>query len=50
MSCSGEIRDLRAARQQDQSAVEAAVEQSSSNGPVEGHINRLTTRKRQMYG
>jgi transposase len=35
---------------QDQSAVEAAVEQSWSNGPVEGHINRLKTLKRQMYG
>jgi transposase len=35
---------------QDQSAVEAAVEQSWSNGPVGGHINRLKTLKRQMYG
>jgi hypothetical protein len=35
---------------QDQSAVEAAVEQSWSNGPVEGHINRLKTLQRQMYG
>jgi transposase len=35
---------------QDQSAVEAAVEQRWSNGPVEGHINRLKTLKRQMYG
>jgi transposase len=38
------------ALKQDQSAVEAAVEQSWSNGPVEGHINRLKTLKRQMYG
>ena len=30
--------------------VEAAVEQTWSNGPVEGHINRLKTLKRQMYG
>ena len=36
--------------EQDQSAVEAAVEQGWSNGPVEGHINRLKTLKRQMYG
>jgi hypothetical protein len=36
--------------QQDQSAVEAAVEQTWSNGPVEGHINRLKTLQRQMYG
>ena len=35
---------------QDQSAVEAAVEETWSNGPVEGHINRLKTLKRQMYG
>jgi transposase len=35
---------------QDQSAVDAAVEQYWSNGPVEGHINRLKTLKRQMYG
>jgi len=27
-----------------------AVEQKWSNGPVEGHINRLKTLKRQMYG
>ncbi len=35
---------------QDQSAVEAAVEETWSNGPVEGQINRLKTIKRQMYG
>jgi transposase len=38
------------ALKQDQSAVEAAVDQTWSNGPVEGHINRLKTLKRQMYG
>jgi transposase len=32
------------------SAVENAVEHVWSNGPVEGHINRLKTLKRQMYG
>jgi transposase len=31
-------------------AVEAAVIQRWSNGPVEGQINRLKTLKRQMYG
>ena len=31
-------------------AVENAVAQRWSNGPVEGHINRLKTVKRQMYG
>ena len=35
---------------QDLSAVEAAVEQTWSNGPVEGHINKLKIIKRQMYG
>ena len=31
-------------------AVEAAVLHRWSNGPVEGHVNRLKTIKRQMYG
>ena len=31
-------------------AVQAAVTQRWSNGPVEGHVNRLKTIKRQMYG
>jgi transposase len=35
---------------QDLSAVEAAVTEPRSNGPVEGHINRLKMLKRQMYG
>jgi transposase len=35
---------------QDLSAVEAAVEEAWSNGPVEGNISRLKTIKRQMYG
>ena len=35
---------------QDQSAVEAAVKETWSNGPVEGHISRLKHIKRQMYG
>jgi transposase len=36
--------------QQDLGAVEAAITEPWSNGPVEGHINRLKTLKRQMYG
>jgi transposase len=36
--------------QKDLSAVLAAVETPSSNGQVEGQINRLKTIKRQMYG
>jgi transposase len=31
-------------------AVEAAVTEKWSNGPVEGQVNRLKTIKRQMYG
>jgi len=34
----------------DRAAVENAVAYSSSNDPVEGHINRLKAVKRQMYG
>ena len=36
--------------QQDQRAVEGAVRERWSNGPVEGHINRLKMLRRQMYG
>lgn len=35
---------------QDQDAVEAALTYTWSNGPTEGHINRLKCLKRQMYG
>lgn len=35
---------------QDLSAVESAVAEKWSNGPVEGQINRLKALKRQMYG
>jgi hypothetical protein len=35
---------------QDWAAVEAAILEKWSNGPVEGQINRLKTLKRQMYG
>jgi hypothetical protein len=31
-------------------AVEAAITERWSNGPVEGQVNRLKTLKRQMYG
>jgi Transposase len=34
----------------DWAAVQNALKESFSNGPVEGHINRLKTLKRQMYG
>jgi transposase len=34
----------------DWAAVQNALKESFSNDPVEGHINRLKTLKRQMYG
>jgi len=34
----------------DWEAVQNALKEPFSNGPVEGHINRLKTLKRQMYG
>jgi len=34
----------------DYDAIKNALTQPWSNGPVEGHINRLKTIKRQMYG
>ena len=34
----------------DYEAVKAGVTLPWSNGPVEGHINRLKTLKRQMFG
>jgi len=36
--------------QTDYAGVAAALEQPFSNGPVEGHVNRLKAIKRQMYG
>jgi transposase len=45
-----EIRRFAEGIRRDESAVLAAVTQQWSNGPVEGHINRLKTVKRQMYG
>jgi transposase len=49
-SSSPEIRRFAEGIRRDESAVLAAVTQRWSNGPVEGHINRLKTVKRQMYG
>jgi transposase len=49
-SSSPEIRRFAEGIRRDESAVFAAVTQRWSNGPVEGHINRLKTVKRQMYG
>lgn len=45
-----ELRSLAADLRQDEAAVSAAVTEAWSNGPVEGHVNRLKAIKRQMYG
>ena len=45
-----EVRRFAEGVRRDEAAVQAAVTQRWSNGPVEGHINRLKTVKRQMYG
>src|SRR5262249_24328723 len=45
-----ELQMFAAGLQQDEAAVRAAVTEKWSNGPVEGHVNRLKTIKRQMYG
>jgi len=43
------VRFVRTLKQ-DLSAVESAVSEPWSNGPVEGQLNRLKMLKRQMYG
>ena len=43
------VRFVRTLKQ-DLGAVEAAVSEPWSNGPVEGQLNRLKMLKRQMYG
>ena len=45
-----ELRRFAEGLGRDQAAVQAALDEPWSNGPVEGHINRLKTIKRQMYG
>ncbi|HKB38930.1 MAG TPA: ISL3 family transposase [Gemmataceae bacterium] len=47
---SPELRRFAEGLGRDQAAVQAALDEPWSNGPVEGHINRLKTIKRQMYG
>ena len=44
------IQNFESRLQADILAVEAAVTERWSNGPVEGQVNRLKTIKRQMYG
>jgi transposase len=43
-------KNFASGMRQDHEAVEAALTHAWSNGPTEGHINRLKCLKRQMYG
>jgi transposase len=45
-----DLRRFAEGIRRDEAAVRAAVTQRWSNGPVEGHVNRLKMIKRQMYG
>jgi transposase len=45
-----EVRSFAESIRRDESAVNAVITTRWSNGPVEGHVNRLKTIKRQMYG
>ncbi len=45
-----ELRGFAQGLRQDEAAVTAAFNEPWSNGPVEGHVNRLKAIKRQMYG
>ncbi len=46
----GELRSFAEGLKQDQAAVQAAIAEPWSNGPVEGQVNRLKVIKRSMYG
>jgi transposase len=45
-----EIRGFAGGISQDKAAIQAGLTLSWSNGPVEGHVNRLKVIKRTMYG
>ncbi|WP_246275833.1 transposase [Brasilonema bromeliae] len=44
------LHSFAVGKKSDYDAVKAGVTMPVSNGPVEGHINRLKMLKRQMYG
>ena len=46
----GELRSFARSLRQDQAAVQAAMTEPGSNGPVQGQVNRLKVIKRTMYG
>ena len=45
-----ELSSFATGLKQDQRAVENAISMPWSQGPTEGHVNRIKTLKRQMYG
>ena len=49
-SSNPELRRFAEGIRRDEAAVNVAVTETWSNGPVEGHVNRLKTIKRQMFG
>lgn len=49
-SACAEMRGFARSLRQDEAAVAAGLIEKWSNGPVEGHVNRLKAIKRQMYG
>jgi transposase len=49
-SCCPEIRRFAEGIRQDEAAVNAALREKWSNGPVEGQVNRRKLIKRSMFG
>ncbi|MDP4026103.1 ISL3 family transposase [Methylobacterium sp. NEAU 140] len=49
-AAASELGGFVAGLQQDEAAVQAAIAEPWSNGPVEGQVNRLKLIKRSMYG
>jgi transposase len=45
-----ELQTFAAGLHQDYGAVQAALQEPWSTGPVEGHVNRVKLIKRQMFG
>jgi transposase len=45
-----ELKNFAISFRKDETAVYQAIQQPWSNGPTEGHVNKLKFLKRQMYG